>query len=79
MVRKIFKTGNSIVVSIPQEMLESLGVGEGSEVMIELDLRNLRIIIQPVERLVHGVDEAFARQVADFIDEYRPALETLAR
>jgi hypothetical protein len=28
---------------------------------------------------VPGVDEEFARQLAEFIDEYRPALESLAK
>ncbi len=58
MLRKIFKTGNSTVVSLPREMLESLGVRDGSDV---------------------SVDEVFARQVAEFIDEYRSALDALAR
>jgi putative addiction module antidote len=79
MLRKIFKTGNSTVVSIPREMLESLGVGDGSDVSIELDPNTRQITIRPAERSIPGVDEAFARQVADFIDEYRPALEALAR
>ncbi len=79
MLRKIFKTGNSTVVSIPREMLESLGVGEGSDVSIELDAATGQIVIRPVERAIPGVDEAFARQVAEFVAEYRPALEALAR
>jgi putative addiction module antidote len=79
MLRKIFKTGNSTVVSIPREMLESLGVGDGSDVSIELDATTRQIVIRPVERTIPGVDEAFARQVAEFIEEYRPALEALAR
>jgi putative addiction module antidote len=79
MYRKIFKTGNSTVVSIPREMLESLGVGDGADVSIELDAATRQIIIRPVPRAVAGVDEVFARQVAEFIDEYRPALEALAR
>ena len=79
MLRKIFRTGNSIVVSIPREMLEKLGVKDGSEVSVELDAVTHQIVIRPVERQIAGVDEAFARQVADFIDEYRPALEALAR
>jgi hypothetical protein len=28
---------------------------------------------------VAGVDEEFAQQVAEFIEQYRPALEALAR
>jgi putative addiction module antidote len=79
MLRKIFKTGNSTVVSIPRDMLESLGVGDGSDVSVELDAATRQIIIRPVQRTAPGVDEAFARQVAEFIEEYRPALEALAR
>ena len=79
MFRKIFKTGNSLVVSIPREMLESLGITDGSEVSVELDSVAKQIIIRPSEHTIAGVDEVFARQVADFIDEYRPALEALAR
>jgi putative addiction module antidote len=79
MLRKIFKTGNSTVVSIPREMLENLGMADGSEVSVELDPLARQINIRPVERSLAGVDEAFARQVAEFIEEYRPALEALAR
>lgn len=79
MLRKIFKTGNSTVVSLPREMLERLGVGDGSDVSVELDLPTKQIIIRPVEKTIPGVDEEFARQVAEFIEEYRPALEALAR
>jgi putative addiction module antidote len=79
MLRKIFRTGNSTVVSIPREMLESLGVGDGSEVSVELDQITHQIVIRAVDRSLAGVDEVFARQVAEFIDEYRPALEALAR
>jgi antitoxin component of MazEF toxin-antitoxin module len=79
MLRKIFKTGNSTVVSLPREMLESLGMTDGSEVSVELDPVTRQIVIRPLERAVPGVDEIFARQVAEFIAEYRPALEALAR
>jgi putative addiction module antidote len=77
MVRKIFKTGNSMVVSLPREILEPLGVSDGSEVSVELE--DGKIIIRPMRQAVPGVDEDFARQVSEFIDEYRPALEALAK
>jgi putative addiction module antidote len=79
MLRKIFKTGNSTVVSLPREMLESLGIGDGSDVSVELDSVTHQIVIRPAERALPGIDEEFARQVAEFIEEYRPALEALAR
>ena len=79
MIRKIFRTGNSEVVSLPKEMLKSLGVGDGSDVAVELDAATRQITIRPLEVNIAGVDEEFARQVSEFIQEYRPALEALAR
>lgn len=77
MLRKIFKTGNSMVVSLPREILEPLGVSDGSEVSVALE--DGKIVIRPMQQTVPGVDEEFARQLAEFIDEYRPALEALAK
>lgn len=80
MVRKIFRTGNSIVVSLPKDALEQLGVGEGEDVQVELDQDNRQIVIRPIEIPIAGViDEEFARQVKDFIERYRPALEALSK
>jgi antitoxin MazE len=80
MLRKIFRTGNSMVVSIPKDILDELNLSEGEDVAVELDSRQRQIVISPVEKpLAVGVDEAFARQVDEFIKEYRPALEALAR
>jgi putative addiction module antidote len=80
MLRKIFKTGNSLVVSLPKEVLEPLGISDGADVSVELNRKKSEIIIRPTRSpLVAGVDEEFARQVNDFIEEYRPALEALAK
>ena len=80
MQRQLFKTGNSTVLSLPKDMLDSLGLKNGENVSLELDKKNNRLIITPVEKsLVLGVDEDFAKQVNDFIEKYRPALEELAK
>jgi len=79
MARKIFRAGNSMVVSLPKESLELLGLKEGSKVSIELDRERKRIIITPVAMTLPGVDAEFARQVKEFIEQYRPALEALAK
>ncbi len=79
MLRKIFKTGNSLVVSLPREMLEPLGFAEGAEVSVELDRAHGQIIIRRAPSVVVGVDEDFAGQLNQFIEEYRPALEALAK
>jgi putative addiction module antidote len=79
MARKVFRAGNSLVVSIPGDAIELLGLGEGSEVVVEVDRDEGRIMIYPAEIEIKGVDEEFARQVDEFIETYRPALEELAR
>ena len=50
MLRRLFKTGNSVVLSVPREMLESLGLAEGENVSLELDRKQQRMIIKPVEQ-----------------------------
>ncbi len=79
MVRKIFRAGNSLVVSLPKDILDMLGLDEGAEVSVEMDRERRRIIITPVDLALPGVNEEFARQVTEFIEQYRPALEALAR
>lgn len=78
-VRKIFKTGNSIVVSLPRDTLADLHLQEGSTVSIELDQERRHIVIAPVAAEGYGIEQEFAQQVAEFIEEYRPALEALAK
>jgi len=79
MARKIFRTGNSLVVSLPKDALEALQIGEGTEVVVDLDQEHRALIISPKDRTLPGVDEEFARQVDSFIEQYRPALEELAK
>jgi antitoxin component of MazEF toxin-antitoxin module len=80
MLRKVFKAGNSLVVSPPKEMLEPLGISEGTDVSVKLDRSNSEIVIRPAYPIATGgVDLEFARQVNEFIEQYRPALEALAR
>lgn len=79
MVRKIFKTGNSLVISLPKESIEGLGLGEGSEVTVAVLQAEGRIVIEPVVPQLAGIDVTFAQQLNDFIEQYRPALEALAQ
>ena len=81
MLRKVFRTGNSTVVSLPKDVTDPLGVRDGSEVSVELDREHGQIIIRPVDFPIAaaGVDLEFTRQVSEFIAEYRPALQSLAK
>lgn len=80
MLRKIFRTGNSIVVSIPKDILDELELSEGQDLSVEVDSQQRQIVISPIAKpLAVGIEEAFASQVDEFIKEYRPALEALAK
>ena len=81
MLRKVFRTGNSVVISLPREALEYLDIHEGTEVEVDLDRENRQLILKPIETplTISSVDEKFALQVAEFIEQYRPALEALAK
>jgi antitoxin MazE len=81
MIRRLFKTGNSIVLSLPREALEELGIKDGESVNLELDYKKHRVIISPLKKpiAIAGVDEEFAHQVDAFIQQYRPALDELAK
>ena len=80
MIRRLFRTGNSTVLSLPKEVLDDLGIKDGESVNLELDHKHRRVIISPVEKpiAIAGVNEEFARQVNEFIEQYRPALDELA-
>jgi antitoxin MazE len=80
MQRKVFKTGNSLVISLPKDLLESLGIKNGTEVSVEFDRKNRQILIRPTELPLAGdLSQEFARQVNEFIDQYRPTLEALSK
>ncbi len=81
MLRRLFKTGNSVVLSLPREVLDELGLTAGENVSLALDRQQRQVVLRPVEKpiAVASVDEEFARQINDFIEQYRPALEELAK
>ncbi|NPA90203.1 MAG: hypothetical protein GXO55_01940 [Chloroflexi bacterium] len=65
-------------ISLTQEMLDALGTEAGEEVMVIIRGDRPYILIVPLDVPLTGVDETFADQIADFIREYRQALEALA-
>ncbi len=79
MSRKIYRTGNSLVVTLPKDALNQLRMREGTEVDIQVNEEQGVLIISPAEGSLEGVDEAFASQVDHFIEEYHVALDELAR
>lgn len=54
---------------------------EGTVVSVWVDRKTSKLIIEPVDpdQVVKGIDEEFAQQVSELIEEYRPALDELAK
>jgi putative addiction module antidote len=76
--RKVFRSGNSAVVSIPPEVLEVVGLQTGDAVTVVADVEGQRIIVTPATPDLPGVRQDLLEQVDRFIQRYRPALEKLA-
>ena len=81
MRRKIFKTGNSLVVSIPKDAIEEMQISEGTVVNVYYDRVTNKLIVETVDtdQEAKGIDEEFEQQVSEFIEQYRPALDELAK
>jgi putative addiction module antidote len=79
MPRKIFRTGNSAVVSLPADVLEAVGLELGDPVTVLADPNQRQIIIMPAGMSLPGVRPGFLERVDRFIETYRPALERLAK
>jgi putative addiction module antidote len=77
--RKLFRSGNSTVVSLPSEALDALGLEPGDEVTVAADPAGGRIVITPVEPSLPDVSPGFLDEVDRFVDRYFPALDKLAR
>lgn len=81
MLRKVFKTGNSVVVSLPKQALSTLNISEGSDVNIEVNEKEKKLIITLADQDLkeQGITPEFSKQIDRFIEKYRPALEELAK
>ena len=81
MIRRLCKTGNRVVLSLPQEVLDEMGIREVENVNLEWDQEQHRVIITTLESSLTalGGNEAFAHKVDDFIHQYHSALEELAK
>lgn len=78
MARKIFKSGNSAVVSLPQTALDRLGISVGSTVDLRVDGERGEIVLSPARDSETEIDRDFAEKVDEFKRRYGPALRALA-
>ncbi|MFW6115738.1 MAG: AbrB/MazE/SpoVT family DNA-binding domain-containing protein [Chloroflexota bacterium] len=78
MARKIFRSGNSTVVSIPPEVLELLDLDPGDEVNVAADPERRRIVVTPTEAASVGEARDIRLRLGELMERYGPALERLA-
>lgn len=62
MICKVFKANNSLVISLPNEVLSQLNLAEGSQISMCVDEENNQIILEPAQtNEVAGIDSKFAQ------------------
>ena len=76
MTQKVLRIGSSVAVVIPKKSLKELGLKAGDEVVVEVDRKNRKVLIEPV---IKEVDKEVLQWSRKFIERYRPALEALAK
>ncbi|MEX1061535.1 MAG: AbrB/MazE/SpoVT family DNA-binding domain-containing protein [Patescibacteria group bacterium] len=73
---KVFRSGNSKVVSLPDRVLKDVGISLGDEVSIEVYENEIRL--SSLKKKFQA-DPEIHRLTQKIIKKYRPALEKLAQ
>jgi len=76
---KLFKAGNSVVVSIPADMLKALGINDGSHVSMEINREKRELILKPVITKKSSMSVDFVRLVDKLFIDYDYQLRRLAK
>jgi antitoxin component of MazEF toxin-antitoxin module len=78
MVRKLFRTGNTLAVGLPTDMAAVLGLTENDYVEVEIDAVAGALLIWPRRaRQRVGLDSEYVRRVGEFVRDYGSALAAL--
>jgi antitoxin component of MazEF toxin-antitoxin module len=75
MLSKLFRTRNRKVVSLPQEALDVLGLQDGMELDVVVDVQNRQIVLRSVEK---KIDPRLAQKIADSIRQQSSRASSLA-
>ena len=77
MTRKIIKIGSSKGITIPEETMKKLNLQRGEKVEVTFNEKNRVIEVKPVKK--ESEDQQLLKWTKEFIEEYRDALEKLAK
>lgn len=76
-MRKVFKNGNSLAVTVPKAYAHQLSIRDGSEVEWEKVDKGLLLKTNKPTKL-KGVDQKFAKMVDEFTQDHEDVLQELA-
>lgn len=77
-MRKVFRNGNSLAVTVPKAYAHQLSIRDGSKVEWKQTTQGLTLIPQKRTK-VAGVDSKFAKMVDEFIKEHKDVLQELSQ
>jgi antitoxin component of MazEF toxin-antitoxin module len=78
-VRKVFKAGNSCVISLPLDMLKVLGLKDGSHVSVELNRERRELVLKPVIVKSNSMSIDFVRLVDKLLVDFEYPLRRLGK
>lgn len=78
MNRKVFRSGNSLAITLPPDALARMGVTEGSVIEVTEDVDSGILTLRSADADLANVDLKLMRHLAEFVERYRPELEELA-
>ena len=78
LTQKLYKNGNSVAVTIPKDYLKSLGLRDGSQVLVRQRGKELVVAPKKVAK-TGGVNTKFMKMVDEFMNEHEDVLEQLAK
>jgi antitoxin component of MazEF toxin-antitoxin module len=78
MNRKVFRSGNSLAITLPPEALARMGITEGCEIEVTENVETRTLTLRAADADLADIDLKLMRHLADFVERYRPELEELA-
>ena len=75
MIQKVLKIGSSIGITIPKKTAQDLGISAGDAVEFTFNKGRKQFVVEPLAT----ADKEIMNWTKKFIEEYRPALEALAK
>lgn len=76
-MRKVFRNGNSLAVTVPKTYAHQLSIRAGSEVEWKKTNQGLTLVPEK-DTKVKGVDAKFAKMIDEFMDEHEDVLRELS-